>query len=112
MDSIGSLGMVPVFGIALALNVRPKSVLLVTAAGLAISRANQRFQQDVVLALLYTACATITVVAPIGATILAPTWMEPRLLSMKTWIARHSTAVSATMTILVGGFVIWVGLSS
>ena len=39
MDGLGSLGMVPVFGIGLALNLRPKAILLVAAAGLAISRA-------------------------------------------------------------------------
>src|SRR3954452_11592874 len=111
MDSIGSLGMVPVFGIALALNVRPKAVLVVTAAGLAISRADLHFEQNLVLAVLYTALATITVVVPIVATSLAPTWMEPRLVSTKGWIAGHSTAVTATITILVGAFVIGLGVS-
>ena len=103
--------MVPVFGIALALNVRPKAVLLVTAAGLAISRADQPFEQNLVLAVFYTALATSTVVAPIVATILAPTRMEPRLRSMKSWIAGHSAAVGATMMILAGAFVLGVGIS-
>jgi hypothetical protein len=111
MDSIGSFGMVPVFGIALALNVRPKAVLLVTAAGLAISGANLRFEESLVLAFFFTALATSTVVVPIVTTILAPTWMEPRLLAMKGWIEGHSTAVSATIMILVGAFVIGVGVS-
>src|SRR3954447_1384090 len=60
LDNIGSFGMVPIFGIALALNVRPKAVLLVTAAGLAISKANLRFEENLVLAVLYTALATST----------------------------------------------------
>ena len=111
MDSIGSFGMVSVFGIALALNIRPKSVLLVTAAGLAISRANLRFEENLVLALFFTALATITVVVPIVTTILAPMWMEPRLLAMKGWIEVHSTVVSATIMILVGAFVIGLGAS-
>jgi hypothetical protein len=111
LDGIGSLGLVPVFGIALALSVRPKAVLLVTAAGLAISRANLRFEQNLVLAVLYTALATITVVVPIVATVLAPTWMEPRLLSMKAWISGHSTVVSALMLMLVGALVTVVGVS-
>jgi hypothetical protein len=37
--------------------------------------------------------------------------MEPRLRSTKAWIAQHSTALSATITILVGMFVIAVGIS-
>jgi hypothetical protein len=86
-------------------------VLLVTAAGLAISRANLRFEENLVLAVLYVALATITVVVPIVATILAPTWMEPRLLSIKAWIAGHATAISGVMAMLVGVFVIGLGLS-
>src|SRR4051794_248999 len=111
MDNIGSFGMVPIFGIALALNVRPKAVLLVTAAGLAISKANLRFEENLVLAVLYTALATITVVVPIVATIIAPAWMEPRLRSTKAWIAGHSTALSATISILVGAFVMGAGIT-
>src|SRR3954466_3365421 len=111
MDSIGSLGMVPVFGIALALNVRPKAVLLVTAAGLAISRANLRFEENLVLAVLYTAIATVTVGVPIVATILFPRWMEPHLVAVKGWVTAHSTAVSATIMILAGIVVIGVGIS-
>jgi hypothetical protein len=111
LDSIGSFGLVPMFGVALAVAIRPKGVLLATAAGLAISAASLRFEGNLALAVLYTALATSTVVAPIVATILAPTWMEPRLLWMKGWIARHSTEVSATITILVGGFVIYLGLT-
>ena len=45
------------------------------------------------------------------ATILFPQRMEPRLLSAKGWIAAHSTAVGGTISILIGGFVIGVGMS-
>ena len=44
-------------------------------------------------------------------TILFPRRMEPRLLWTKAWIAAHSTAVGATMMILVGGFVIGLGIA-
>ena len=111
LNSIGSFGMVPVFGVALALNVRPKAVLLVAAAGLAISRADLPFDENLVLVVLYTAIATCTVVVPIVMTILFPRRMESRLLWMKAWIAAHSTAVGATMMILVGGFVIGLGIT-
>jgi hypothetical protein len=111
LDGIGSLGTLPVFGIGLALNIRPKAMLLVAAAGLAISRADLRFDENLVLVVLYTAMATCTVVVPIVVTILFPRRMEPRLLSAKGWIAAHSTAVGATMMILIGVFVIGVGIA-
>ena len=44
-------------------------------------------------------------------TILLPHRMEPRLLAAKEWIAVHSTGVSATIMILIGAFVIGVGIT-
>ena len=111
MESIGTLGTVPVFGIGLALNLRPKSILLVAAAGLAISRAHLSLEASAVLVVIYTAVATCTVVVPIVLTILLPQRMEPRLLAAKEWIAAHSTGVSATLMILIGGFVVYLGIS-
>jgi hypothetical protein len=111
MDGLGSLGMVPVFGIGLALNLRPKAILLVAAAGLAISRARQSLEENLLLIVIYTAIATCTVVVPIVVTILFPTRMEPRLLAAKEWIAAHSTGISATLMILIGGFVIYLGVA-
>ena len=111
LGGIGSFGTLPVFGIGLALNLRPKAVLLVAAAGLAISKANLPVDEDLILIVLYTAIATCTVVVPIVATILFPRRMEPRLVSAKGWIAAHSTAVGATIMILVGGFIIGVGVT-
>jgi hypothetical protein len=111
LDGVGSFGVLPLFGIGLALNLRPKAVLLVAAAGLAISRANLAFDENAILVIVYTAIATCTVVVPIVATILFPHRMEPRLLSAKGWIADHSTTVSATIMILIGGFVIALGLT-
>ena len=99
------------FGIGLALNLRPKALLLAVAAGLAIVGADLVFHNNLGLVVFYTAIATCTVGVPIVATILFPRWMEPRLLSAKRWIAAHSSTVGATMMILIGGFVIGVGVS-
>jgi len=111
LNGVGSLGVLPVFGIGLALNLRPKAILLVAAAGLAISRAHLSLEEAAVLVVVYTAVATCTVVVPIVLTFLRPHMMEPRLLAAKEWIAAHSTGVSATLMILIGGFVIYLGVS-
>jgi Sap-like sulfolipid-1-addressing protein len=111
MEGLGSLGVVPVLGIGLALNLRPKAILLVAAAGLAISKARLPLEENLVLIVVYAAIATCTVVVPIVVTILFPHRMEPRLLAAKEWIAAHSTGVSATLMILIGGFVMYVGIS-
>ena len=111
LDGIGSVGTLPVFGIGLALNLRPKAVLLAAAAGLAISGARLPSDEALVLVVIYAAIATCTVVVPIVATILFPQRMEPRLVVVKNWIAAHSAAVGATIMILIGVFVAGVGLS-
>ena len=111
LDGVGSLGVVPVFGIALALNLRPKAILLVAAAGLAISRAHLSFEESFVLVVIYTAIGTCTVVVPIVLTILLPHRMEPRLIAAKEWIAVHSRGVSATIMIVIGAFVVGVGIT-
>jgi hypothetical protein len=111
LDSVGSLGMLPVFGIGLALNLRPKAILLVAAAGLAISRAHLPFEENLVLVVVYTAIATCTVVVPIVVTILLPHRMEPHLIAAKEWIAVHSTGVSAAIMIVIGAFVVGVGIT-
>jgi hypothetical protein len=111
LTGIGSLSILPIFGIGLALNIRPKAMLLVAAASLAISGANLPFDENLLLVALYTAIATCTVVVPIIVTILFPRRMEPRLLAAKGWIAAHSTAVGATIMNLMGGFVIGLGIA-
>jgi hypothetical protein len=111
LDGLGTLGTLPVFGIGLALNLRPKALLLAAAAGLAISGARLRSEENLVLLGIYTAIASCTVVLPIVATILFPRRMEPRLVAAKDWIAAHSTAVGATTLILIGAFVAGVGLT-
>jgi len=111
LNGVGSLGVLPVFGIGLALNLRPKAILLVAAAGLGISRAQLSLEEDALLVVVYTVVATCTVVIPIVLTILRPHMMEPRLLAAKEWIAAHSTGVSATLMILIGAFVIYLGIS-
>jgi hypothetical protein len=110
LDGLGAFGALPVLGIGLALNLRPKAVLLATAAGLAISDVRLRPGENLLLLVLYTAIATCTVVVPIVATFLSPQWMEPRLVATKDWIDLHAAAVSASMVILIGAFVAGIGL--
>jgi hypothetical protein len=111
LGGLGTLGTLPVLGTGLALNLRPKALLLATAAGLAVSDARLRFEENLLLVAVYTAIASCTVVVPVVATILFPERMEPRLVAARSWIAAHATAVSATISIMIGAFVAGVGLT-
>ena len=111
IEGIGSLGPLPAFGIGLALNLRPKALLLVAAAGLAISGAPPLVDDTLFLIVVYTAVATSTVVAPTLATVFFPDRMEPRLVVARDWVSAHGTAVTGAVTILVGVVVLAAGIS-
>ena len=111
LEGIGSLGPLPAFGIGLALNLRPKALLLVAAAGLAISGAPPFVDDTLFLIAVYTAIATSTVVAPTLATVFFPDRMEPRLVAARDWFTAHGTAVTGVVMILVGVVVLVAGIS-
>ena len=101
----------PAFGIGLALNFRPKSLLLFAAASLPISGAGVSNNETLVLIAVYTAVATSTVVAPTLATVLFPSRMEPRLVRSRDWINAQGATVTGVVMILAGLFVIGLGIT-
>ena len=111
IEGIGSFGPLPALGIGLALNLRPKALLLFTAASLAITGANLSAEESLIAILVYTAFATSTVVAPTLATVLLPDRMEPRLLVARDWIGAHGASMTAVVMILIGIVVIAAGTS-
>jgi len=110
IESIGSFGRLPALGIGLALNLRPKALLLFAAASLAISGAHLNVQSTLILIAVYTAIATSTVVAPILATVFFPSWMEPRLVAARDWINAHGAALTGVLMVLIGVVVIGAGV--
>jgi Sap, sulfolipid-1-addressing protein len=110
LEGIGALGPLAAFGIGLALNLRPKALLLFAAASLTISGAPPLVDDTVFLILVYTAIATSTVVAPTLATVFFPDRMEPRLVVARDWVSAHGTAVTGAIMILVGVVVLAAGI--
>lgn len=109
IENIGSVGPVPAFGIGLALNLRPKALLLVAAAGLAISGAPPGVDALLLIA-VYTAVATSTVLVPTLATVFFPERMEPLLVVARDWVSAHGAAVTGVVVVLVGVVVLAAGI--
>jgi hypothetical protein len=110
-EAVGALGAVKSFGLGLALNIRPKGLILSAAASLALRSANLGVEATAVLVIVYSAIATSTVTIPIVATLAAPGRMEPRLINARDWLDEHGQVVTATVMLLIGAIIVGVGVS-
>jgi len=110
LDSVGSLGPWAAFGVAFALNLRPKGLLLAIAAGLAIRGDNLTLVEAAVAIVLYTVVGASTVAVPIIMTLASPKRMEPRLVAAEDWIARNQGVVTALILLLIGIVIIGTGI--
>ena len=111
MSRLDSLRAGPAFGLGLALNVRPKALLLVAAAGLVLWRASLRLEGTALAIAVFTLVATSTVVVPIVLTLMSPERMGPRLVQARSWLASYGPDVTAVIVVLVGAFVLGAGLT-
>ncbi|SIO09476.1 GAP family protein [Agromyces cerinus] len=108
MESIGPWS---AFGLGVALNIRPKEILLALAAGLAIRGAGLSGSEAAIVILLYTLIGASTVAVPVIATLIDAKGMQPRLLKMKEWLTRNNRVVTALIMLMVGVFIIGSGLA-
>ena len=84
MTRVDSLDSGPAFGVGVALNARPKALLLTAAAGLILHTASLAAEATAVAIAFFTVVATSTVMAPVLLTYLAPARVEPRLAAART----------------------------
>jgi hypothetical protein len=110
LNAVGSFGPWSSFGIAFALNVRPKGVLLAIAAGLALRVNDLSLGESAIAIAIYTLVGCSTVAVPIIVTLAAPERMEPRLISAKEWVSRNSGVITAIILMMIGVVIIGIGL--
>jgi hypothetical protein len=111
MTRVDSLDSGPAFGVGVALNVRPKALLLMAAAGLILHTASLVAQETVIAIVFFTVVATSTVMAPVLLTYLAPARTEPRLVAARRWLEANGPAVTAITMLVIGILVILLGLT-
>ena len=109
--AVGAFGAGRSFGLGLALNVRPKGLLLCAAAGLALYDGSRGGEDTGILIVLYTTIATSTVTLPIVATLLSPRRTKPHLLDARSWLDHNGPVVTATIMVLIGVFLAVYGLT-
>jgi hypothetical protein len=109
-ELVGALSAAKSFGLGLALNIRPKGLILSAAASLALRGAKLNVEQTAVLVVVYCAIATSTVTTPILATLASPDWMEPRLVNARDWLDEHGHVVTATVLLVIGVIIVGAGV--
>lgn len=110
LGKVESIGPWSAFGLGVALNIRPKEILLALAAGLAVRGAGLSGTDAAIVILVYTIIGASTVAVPVIATLIDAKGMQPRLLRMKEWLARNSRVVTSLILLMVGVFIIGTGL--
>jgi hypothetical protein len=111
LSTVDSFGALAAFGVAVLLDFRPKGLLLGIAAGLALHSASLRAGEAAVLILTYTVIATSTVVIPIMASLIAPRWMEPRLIAARDWLAHNGRVLTSSMMFMIGVVILGAGIA-
>ena len=111
LSAVDSLGALASFAVAVLLNFRPKGLLLGMAAGLALHAASVNAGEDAVLIAVYIVIATSTVVVPIAASLIAPRWMEPKLIASRDWLAHHGSILTSSMMFMIGVVILGTGIA-
>lgn len=110
LGTVERLGPVTAAGLGVALNLRPKGLLLAAAAGLSIAGARLTASEAVLVAAVYLVLSTCSVTAPIVVTLASPATMQPRLVSTRDWLGRNGGHITVLVLLLVGVVVLGAGL--
>jgi zinc transporter ZupT len=111
LSKVESAGALVAFAVAVALNFRPKGLLLGIAAGLALHAASVKAGEAAVLVTIYTAIATSTVAVPIIASFLAQRQVEPKLLAARDWMTQNRRLLTSLLMFAIGVVILGYGLN-
>lgn len=111
LASVGSLGPWSSFGLGVALNLRPKSVLLSAAAALSVVGGGLAVAEAAVVIAIYTVLSASTVAIPVIGTILSPVKAEAWLHSTRSWLTRNNRTLTILILFMIGVVIVGNGLT-
>ncbi len=93
--------------------LNPKNLLLCASGGAIIAGARPDVSDGgvAVAVAVFTVVASLTVLAPVGAFLLAPVAAGRRLESVRRWLSVNNTAVMAVMLLVLGTVVLGQGVA-
>jgi threonine/homoserine/homoserine lactone efflux protein len=111
MKAIDDFGTGKSFGVgALLSSVNPKNLILGIAAGLAIGGAGLKVGGTIVVIIVFTIIASVTVALPVIAYLAAGQRLQPTLDNAKAWLQLHNRAVMAVLVIILAFVLIGKGI--
>lgn len=111
LSKVGSLGPWASFGLGFMLNLRPKSILLSTAAALSVQGGGLTVGGTAIAVSVYTVLSASTVAVPVIGTLIAPVKTETWLLEARAWIARNNRTVTILILMMIGVVIVGNGLT-
>ena len=111
LGRVDRMGPVAALGLALALNLRPKALLLGAAAGLSVAGSSLKTTEAVIVLAIYVGLSSSTVIVPIVATFVAPAWTKPRLVLARDWLSHNSANITVVVLLMVGFVILGAGIS-
>jgi Sap, sulfolipid-1-addressing protein len=111
LRSVGAIRPGAALGLGLLLNLRPKALLLSASAAVIIGTSGLAASEAAVALLLLVAVGGSTVTVPVVLAVTDPDGMRRPLEATRTWLIRHSSAVTAIVAFAVGAFVLGTGVT-
>jgi Sap, sulfolipid-1-addressing protein len=111
LDRVDRMGPAAALGLAFALNLRPKGLLLGAAAGLSVAGSSLPVTEAAIVVAIYVGLASSTITVPIAATLVAPARMQPRLVLARDWLRQYSAYITVVVLVMVGFVILGAGLS-
>ncbi|MGX5695838.1 GAP family protein [Agromyces soli] len=94
------------FGLAALLDVRPKSIIICAAAGIALQTVSKDPGPTVALGLAFVAISVAPVVGLVAYTLARPDRAERVLNALKAWLVRNGGLLSAAVLLAIGGYML------
>jgi Sap, sulfolipid-1-addressing protein len=111
LRAVGTMRPLTSLGLALLLNIRPKSLLLSTTAALILGTTRLPVSETVIVLLVFTAVGGSTVGVPIVLALVNPRMMRRPLQATEGWLVRNSRTVTVVVAAIVGTVVLGDGLT-
>lgn len=111
LRSASGLGPLPAFGLGVALNIRPKEILLSIALGVAMTAQPLNLADATITLAIYTALSASSVAALVIYSLVDPKRAEPHLMTVRSWLVKNNRIVTILIMLMIGVVIVGNGLT-